>query len=142
VTTKEDKKLTALLRERSLRATPQRLQVLGLLARAKKPLSIPELQEKAGKQQIDSVTLYRSLETLVENSLARPVDLRHGHVDYEFVGDDKHHHHIVCEKCGRIEDIDWCPEKDFEKKIVKHAKHFSRLTDHSLEFLGLCTSCA
>jgi len=99
---------TTLLRSRGLRATPQRLQVLGLLAVAKRPVSIPELQKKAGKQALDSVTLYRSLETLVEKSLARPVDLRHGHTEYELVGEN-HHHHVVCEKCGRIEDIDWCP---------------------------------
>ena len=122
-----------------LKVTPQRLQVLKLLAEVQKPVSIAELQKKA---QLDSVTLYRSLETLVGKSLVRPVDLRHGHTDYELVSEGKHHHHIVCEKCGAIEDFDWCPETNLKNKILTNTKSFAKLTDHSLEFFGVCKKCA
>ena len=104
-------------------------------------MSIIELQKKSGKEVLDSVTLYRSLETLVEKSLVRPVDLRHGHTDYELVREGTHHHHIVCEKCGAIEDINWCPESDLKNQILKKSKNFTHLTDHSLEFFGLCKRC-
>ena len=144
MTIKEHDTYATLLRTHGLKATPQRVQVLGLLAATKKPISIPELQEKAGKGagELDSVTLYRSLETLVEKSLARPVDLRHGHTDYELTTDREHHHHIVCENCGAIEDFEWCPEPNLEKKILKNTRNFSKLTDHSLEFFGVCKKCA
>jgi Fur family ferric uptake transcriptional regulator len=139
VTTKDKDTYASLLRLHGLKATPQRLTVLSLLAKAKKPVSIAELQKKASS--LDNVTLYRSLETLVENSLARPVDLRHGHTDYELTTDREHHHHIVCEKCGAIEDFEWCPEPALEKKILKNTS-FAKLTDHSVEFFGLCKKCA
>ncbi|MDR3547702.1 MAG: Fur family transcriptional regulator [Candidatus Pacebacteria bacterium] len=143
MTTKEKESYAALLRTHGLKATPQRVQVLGLLASARKPVSISELQKKAEKsnEALDSVTLYRSLEMLVENSLARPVDLRHGHTDYELTAGREHHHHIVCVKCGAIEDFEWCPEPDLEKKILRNTKSFAKLTDHSLEFFGVCKKC-
>jgi Fe2+ or Zn2+ uptake regulation protein len=140
VTTEDKHTYASLLRSYGLKATPQRVQVLGLLAKAKKPVSIAELQKKAG-EDFDSVTLYRSLETLVQNSLARPVDLRHGHTDYELAQGREHHHHIVCEKCGTIEDFAWCPDPGLEKKILKNT-NFAKLSDHSLEFFGLCKKCA
>ena len=104
-------------------------------------MSITDLQKKSGKEALDSVTLYRSLETLVEKSLVRPVDLRHGHIDYELVRDGAHHHHIVCEKCGVIEDINWCPESELKSAILKKSSSFAQLSDHSLEFFGLCKRC-
>ena len=131
-----------LLRQHGLKATPQRLQVMQLLSDAQKPLSIIELQKNSGKEALDSVTIYRSLEVLVEKSLVRPVDLRHGHTDYELVREGAHHHHLVCEKCGTIEDFDWCPEENLKKKILKNTTKFAKLTDHSLEFFGLCKKCA
>jgi Fur family ferric uptake transcriptional regulator len=105
-------------------------------------VSIADLQKKAGKERVDSVTLYRSLETLMEKSLVRPVDLRHGHTDYELVQEGKHHHHIVCEKCGAIEDFEWCPDEALKNKILKNTTNFKKLTDHSLEFFGICKKCA
>ena len=132
-----------LLRSHGLKATPQRLQVLGLLVNSKKPVSIVELQKKSANadQSMDSVTLYRSLEALVEKMLVRPVDLRHGHTDYELIRAGKHHHHIVCEKCGAIEDFEWCPEIELKKNILTNTSNFATLNDHSLEFFGVCKKC-
>jgi Fur family ferric uptake transcriptional regulator len=133
---------TSLLRSHGLKATPQRVQVLSLLATQKKPMSIAELQKKSTKNNaIDTVTLYRSLDTLIKSELVRSVDLRHGHTDYEFIGEGAHHHHLVCEKCGAIEDFDWCPEESFKQKILKNTSQFAAVTDHSLELFGICKKC-
>jgi Fe2+ or Zn2+ uptake regulation protein len=142
VTTNRKLEYASLLRSHGLKATPQRVRILTLLADQKKPVSITELQTKAGKGNIDTVTLYRSLEVLMKNELVRPVDLRHGHTDYEMVGKAGHHHHLVCEKCGAIEDFDWCPEDEFKKNILKKTSQFSSVTDHSLELFGICKKCA
>jgi Fur family ferric uptake transcriptional regulator len=130
-----------LLRSHGLKATPQRLLVLKLLAAQKKPASIAELKKRAGRNKIDNVTLYRSLDSFVEKSLVRPVDLRHGHTDYELVTDPKHHHHIVCENCGKIEEFEWCPDAGLESRLLKKTSNFAKLSDHSLEFFGLCKTC-
>ncbi len=135
-----------LLHAHGLRATPQRLQVLDVLAHTSKPMSITELQKKlsssAKNASVDTVTLYRSLETLVGKALVRPVDLRHGHTDYEFVQEGKHHHHLICESCGLVEDFAWCPNEKLQKEILTTTSHFAKLTDHALEFFGVCAKCA
>ena len=135
-----------LLRTHGLKATPQRLEVLRLLAQSSKPISIAELQKATHKgvvkTTLDTVTLYRSLETLVEKSLVRPVDLRHGHTDFELVREGKHHHHIVCTKCGAVADFEWCPEDSLKTNILTKTPSFASLADHSLEFFGLCKNCA
>jgi Fur family ferric uptake transcriptional regulator len=141
VPTQDSKSFPELLRTRGLKSTPQRLYILELLSHASKPLSIAELQKKA-RGKIDTVTLYRSMETLVEKSLVRPVDLRHGHTDYELVGEEGHHHHLVCERCGTLEELESCPAESIQKKLAQKASRFSMLTDHSLEFFGVCNSCA
>jgi Fur family zinc uptake transcriptional regulator/Fur family ferric uptake transcriptional regulator len=129
------------LRARGLKATPQRLTVLALLERAERPVGIPELRAKTNGKMLDTVTLYRSLETLFDAELVRKVDLRHGHADYELVRGD-HHHHIICVKCGDIENIAWCPDDRLKQEVLKSAKRFQTLRDHSLEFFGTCKKCS
>ncbi len=146
MTIRETDTYTELLRSHGLRATPQRILVMELLANTERPMSISQLQKnaltKSAHTALDMVTLYRSLETLVGKSLVRPVDLRHGHVDYELVREGKHHHHLVCEKCGAVEDFTWCPNEKLQKNILENTKNFATLTDHSLEFFGVCKKCS
>ena len=129
-----------MLRSHGLKATPQRIQVLELLSKTNKPAGIPDLLANKRAASLDTVTLYRSLEALVGAQLVRRVDLRHGHGDYELVREGSHHHHLVCEKCGDIEDIHWCPDVRFEKRILADSR-FAKLTDHSIEFFGICNKC-
>lgn len=124
------------LHNAGLRATPHRIEVLSMLSTLKKPVSVETLKKKMPAS--DTVTLYRTLEAFSEQGLANRVDLRHGHQHYESVLGMPHHHHMVCTACGHVEDVEWCP--------VERAKNiqskFKRVTSHSLEFFGVCTSCA
>lgn len=134
----------AQLREAGLKATTPRLVVLEVLARTKKPMGVPELQQALAKGDADTVTLYRILEDFSAAGIVRRVDLRHGHADYELVHagpHGHHHHHIVCTSCGRIEDIDACAGKPLEAEALRASTHFKTIEDHSLEFFGVCAEC-
>ncbi len=135
-----DKKGTSthLLRSRGLRATPQRLVLMSLLAKANHPMSIPELSSLQGSEALDNTTFYRGLEALTAAGLVRKVNLRHEHTDYELVRD--HHHHLVCENCEKIENIDWCPAPSVPPNVLK-GSGFTTLSDHAIEFFGLCKMC-
>lgn len=50
-----------------------------------------------------------------------------------------HHHHIVCQGCGRVSHLDLCPPAAWIGR-VEEASGF-RVTEHHLEFRGLCASC-
>lgn len=132
----------ALLKAKGLRATPQRLALLACLTKAKGPASIAELQALEEGEGMDTATFYRGVESLVSAGLVRKVNLNHGHTDYELSTEGDHHHHLVCTNCSTIEDFDWCPEPDLEKKILKKSARFAQVDEHALELFGLCKRCA
>ncbi len=130
------------LRAKGLRITPQRLVLLTLLERAHAPVGVAEITRLAAARGMDTVTIYRGLETLAAAGIVRRVDLRHGHADYELIRDDEHHHHAVCVVCGTVEDIEGCPDVSIRRHLMKRTKKFAVFDDHTLEFFGTCRACA
>jgi Fur family ferric uptake transcriptional regulator len=129
----------ALLHEAGFKATPARLALLALFKKTGKPLSIKYIQEHLGTKDTDQATIYRMINALEQSDVVKYIDLKHGHGHYELVS-PAHHHHIVCEKCGKIQDVS-CDTKALQAKILK-SSGFSKINDHSLEFFGICKSCA
>lgn len=128
-----------LLRENGLRATPGRIQVLTALTREKHPVTVDALNEQL---DIDTVTLYRTLESLKAARIVERTDLQHGHAHYELIVGRPHHHHAVCRSCGTIEDIEVPHPKDPAKDAERVAKRFAFIDAYALEFFGTCTRCA
>jgi len=132
----------SLLRANGLKATPARAVVLALLQKTRKPLSIAAIHKRLKNSAIDLVTVYRTMASFEGKGLIRQVDLRHGHAHYELAtADVAHHHHLICENCGKIVDISQCDTSGLEKQALKIGG-FAKLTKHSLEFFGLCKTCA
>ncbi len=129
------------LREAGYKATPARLALLKLLQGSKEPLSIGEIMEKLKGAAIDQATVYRILTVLESIGVVRQINLRHGHADYEYV-DPKDHHHIICINCNKVEDFIGCNTDKLATLALGQAKNFSKITQHSLEFFGICKSCA
>lgn len=130
-----------LLHKASLKATPTRIAVLKVLEQEHKPLSIAILQKRIGEQKIDTATVYRMMQSFQEKGIVRRVDLRHTHAHYE-LATRADHHHITCERCGKIEDIPWCDLAPIVKKALCQSVTFTQITDHTFELFGICRSCA
>ena len=128
-----------ILRREGFKATSPRIAVLKALQSSSKPLTVQEIVGKIGKQ-VDQATVYRTLEALVASRVVRIIELRHGHAHYE-LRDEEDHHHIVCTKCSRIEDIHECIANSMLKKVISQS-NFASVTDHSLEFFGICKNCS
>jgi Fur family ferric uptake transcriptional regulator len=85
------------LRERGLRLTPQRVQVLE---------AVRQLQHATPEQvhetlpDVDLVTVYRTVELLEELDLIRHTHLSHGAASYRPAEDD--HVHVICHNCGVV----------------------------------------
>jgi Fe2+ or Zn2+ uptake regulation protein len=138
--TAEKLEFKSLLQKSGLRATPSRLAVLDVLHRSKKPLSAQRVIEEV-KDGMDQATVYRIFKDLLAKGLVRTIDLRHNHAHYELVRPDDHHH-LICVKCGRIEDVHECGVEEMQAAVARRSKHFAAISNHSLEFYGLCKSCA
>jgi len=129
------------LREHNLRATPGRIQILEMLSKEKHPVSVDRIRDSLSTQ-LDTVTVYRTLEAFEATHLVIRTDLRHGHAHYEMALGRTHHHHAVCRSCGFIEDIEIPHPLKPEKEAEQAATKFSAIDSYALEFFGTCTSCA
>lgn len=137
-----------ILRKSGLKATDQRLTILEIFNKAKRPLSAQEIIEllprpgrNAERSVMDQATIYRTLKSLKKNGIIRPIDLRHNHAHYE-LAKLAEHHHLICLRCSKVEDVHRCGIEDMQKAVLHSSKHFAEIKQHALEFYGVCTSCA
>lgn len=129
------------LKKLGLKNTPVRRLILGYLSDQKKPQSVDEIYTKLHSEgeKLDKVTLYRTINTLTELHLLHRVDFGDGSARYER-SDLPHHHHLICESCGTVEDIDICITAPKIRQIEKES-HFN-IHHHLLDFYGTCANCA
>jgi Fe2+ or Zn2+ uptake regulation protein len=138
MTKKEDFK--EILRKSGYKATPSRLAILEILKRAKNPISAQDIID-ALPSNTDQATVYRTLKSLNEKGIIKPIDLRHNHAHYELTNTDEHHH-LICLRCGRVEEVHHCNIETTQETILRSSKHFAEIKQHALEFYGICKSCA
>ena len=125
------------LRAAGFKATSARVAVLALLRRHKKPLDVADIVA-ALPVTVDQATVYRTVRSLVESGLIRLVQLQSGVTHYELAA-LPHHHHVVCEQCGLVEDVDDCVA---EQVAMPRTKQFRTVTRHSIEYFGVCKECS
>ena len=127
------------LRERGLRATPQRRLVL----KAVSELGHATPEQVCDFVQADSAslnlsTVYRALELLEELGVVSHTHLQHGSPTYQ-VADHVDHLHLVCRRCGSITEA----ELDLARPLaadVRQKHGFSTDLAH-LSLHGVCGSC-
>jgi Fe2+ or Zn2+ uptake regulation protein len=131
---------TSQLRSRGFRMTPQRMAILHVLHHEGTHLSPTEVfaRAKAALPGLTEATVYRTLDFLAENGLARPAHIGGGHLVYEIARQD-HHHHLICRRCGGEIQIDHAPlEKVFS--ALEASSGFRDIDSH-MTFFGLCPAC-
>jgi Fur family ferric uptake transcriptional regulator len=127
--------LAARLRERGLRVTPQREQVLAAV-RALGHGTPEQIGETV--DGVDVTTVYRTLELLEDLGLVRHAHLGHGAPTYRPAEDQ--HIHVVCHSCGAVTDADPALVDPLaqrlldERGFVVDRAHFS--------VFGRCRDCA
>ena len=127
------------LRARGFRMTSQRLAILHTLRHAGTHLSPREVYRQA-KQDLPGLTeptVYRTLEFLVENGLARPSQTGNGHLMYEIAGND--HHHLVCRMCGDEIEVEHALLEQLYQKL-ESTSGYVRIDSH-MTFFGVCSAC-
>jgi len=82
-------------------------------------------------------TVYRNLELLVQNGMARKLQFGGSNARYD--GDLHDHYHIRCLECGRLDDIPAKATK-LNPDRVKSMKGY-KIVGHRLEFVGICKDC-
>lgn len=107
-----------LLKERGLKATPQRISVLKNLSNHTHP-TVDELYEEIKKEHpsISLATVYKNLSTLVECGLV--VEINRPNKKPKFDIFDYPHMHVMCKNCGEVFDFHEETEnlKEYKKEL-------------------------
>ena len=123
------------------RVTRQRLLVADALASAGRQVTAQDLYERLRRldPRIGRATVFRTLEALVAAGVARRLE-QDGHV-YGYVAcRPEHHHHLACDRCGRVEEIGEGYITPVAERLA--AEHGFQIDDARLDFYGLCARCA
>ncbi len=96
-----------ILREKGYKLTPQRIMVLDTLHEAEEHITAPEIYARVRVKYpgINKSTVYRTLELLKEMDLVAETELG-GERLYYHHAEKGRHHHLVCQRCGKIIDLD------------------------------------
>jgi Fur family peroxide stress response transcriptional regulator len=126
-------------RKRGLALTIQRRAVFEQLAERRDHPTADQVYDalSARLPGLSRTTVYRVLETLVAAGLARRV--HHTGAAARFDAVTERHHHLVCESCGRLVDLEDAAVPRLRVPDAR-GKGF-RIRDYSISFTGLCSSC-
>src|SRR5690348_16224643 len=130
----------ARFRHLHLRVTPQRLLVMEALASQSGHMTADEIMRWAAARYpaINLATIYRTLDLLTSVGLVTQTDLRGGAIRFELVG-DTHHHHLVCERCGAVTEVDDAPFVPVRERLLRDLGF--RTDARHLALFGLCAGC-
>ena len=131
--------LIAALKERGFRLTPQRVELVRLIAVSKGHPSAGQLYTKIKHRfpTMSHATVYKTLSLLKEMNQVLEIDLR----------DDSHydgnrpdpHHHLICIKCNKIID----GELSLDQKSLRSLEQTSgyKILRPQITLYGLCPDC-
>lgn len=128
----------ATLREGGHKTTRSRKALLETLLQDHGPFSIEDLQQRLG-EACDLATIYRNMALFESLHLVESVDFGDGLARYEWASTEhEHHHHIICQHCHKVEQLEFCFVKELEKLVQKRG--YSDVS-HRMEFYGTCERC-
>lgn len=122
------------------RTSTARTLIVKKMQRAGKPQTLQEIHSLVTKElpSLAFSTVFRIIRALETDGTVEKIDWRDRGSRYEIR--HEHHHHISCERCGRIEDIaETEVNVDFES--IAASKGFV-LKRHIVELIGICATCA
>ena len=128
-----------LCRDRGLALTVQRRTILQeLLGRLDHPTA--EQVYDAVRERLPGLsrtTVYRVLDTLVDLKAVRKV--LHPDSVVRFDPTTQRHHHLVCERCAQLIDVDASVAPELRLPDVRRTGF--RISDYSISFTGICKRC-
>ncbi|MFB6261419.1 MAG: ferric iron uptake transcriptional regulator [Thiohalorhabdaceae bacterium] len=129
------------LKQAGLKATRPRLMILQLLEDAEERHLTAEGVYRSlldAGEEVGLATVYRVLTQFEQAGLVK----RH-HFDGERaffeLDEDQHHDHMVCMRCGRVEEFVNDEIERLQQEVAK--AHGFKLTSHRMELYGLCAEC-
>ncbi len=131
-------RIPRLLETAGLRVTPQRYAVVEHLMTATDHPSADEILEAINRRfpRASRATVYNTVQALEKAGALRSLYLEDGVARYDL--NAGRHHHFVCQRCGRIEDLAW---ETFATLPVGRTLEGSSVQGFEVTVRGLCRRC-
>lgn len=134
--------ILATLSSQGCRMTRLRKALIGVFADNGLPMSAEKLMELlcASGTPVNRTTVYRELAFLKEKGIILEIQFLHERVKRFELASLVHHHHLVCLRCNKIEDIVLENDLVDQERSILRSRGF-KVTNHMLEFHGICRGC-
>lgn len=126
------------LKEAGYKYTSKRERMIEIFSHEDRYLSAKQVQQllEVDFPKMSYDTIYRNLYDFTDLGILETTELN-GEKLFRFGCSHKgHHHHFICENCGRTKEIEFCPMTYFETQLEGCAVH-----SHRFEIFGLCEQC-
>jgi Fur family peroxide stress response transcriptional regulator len=131
--------MIAALKERDFRLTPQRVELVRLIAISEGHPSASQLytEIKHKFSTMSQATVYKTLSLLKEMNQVMEIDLRD---DSHYDGNrPEPHPHLICIKCNKIVDGDVAFDQESLRRIERESGY--EILRPQITFYGLCPDC-
>jgi Fur family transcriptional regulator, ferric uptake regulator len=126
------------LDEAGYRSGASRRKVVELLARERCAVTALEIDRRL--DSVGRATVYRTLDQLEGLHLVHRVEIGGDAAGYERVDPEQHHHHLVCEGCGRLAPF---ASEALEEAIAGVSRDAEfEVAAHDVVLRGTCPTCA
>lgn len=127
------------LKNSGVRITPQRHAILNYLMESMGHPTADEIYRALAAQfpSMSVATVYNNLKVFLEAGMVH--ELTYGDNSSRYDANLSDHYHIVCEKCGKMEDFRYPSLLDVERFAAEETGF--EVHGHRLELYGLCKSC-
>jgi Fur family ferric uptake transcriptional regulator len=128
------------LAARGYKLTQPRRAVLHVIVEAGQRLSPAEIHARARKvyRQTGLVTVYRTLDVLVECGAVRKMHEADGCHAYALASEG-HSHHVICASCHSVTEFEDCDLAGLLRAVQRRTGY--KIEGHWLELFGRCPSC-
>lgn len=129
------------LKKAGLKATLPRLKILHIMETTdKRHLSAEDVYKSLldSGEEVGLATVYRVLTQFESAGLVSRHHFEGGHSVFE-LNEGEHHDHILCVKCGRVDEFMDETIEQRQRVIAEEAGY--EMTDHSLYIYGVCAEC-
>lgn len=132
--------LTGKLTARGFRLTPQRFYIVEALVGDDSHPSAEEIYARVRQvcPTTSLATVYKTLETLKGMGEVLELEFSDGSNRYDGLRPASHPH-VICVRCGRIEDVELDSVPALEAQVVSSSGY--QIQSHRIEFYGVCSGC-
>jgi len=129
------------LKEAGLKLTLPRIRILQALEDSeKRHLSAEEVYRIMldSDEEVGLATVYRVLTQFEAAGMVIRHNFEGGHAVFE-LDNQEHHDHLVCTRCGEIQEFVNATIEKYQGNIAK--EHKFQITGHTLTIYGICAQC-